>query len=192
MVDVLDAPFPFLFGIQAQILDNALMSQHIILSNEITQVDLEHNKIFTQEFTTRASKMPREFKQLREKLLRATNGVTERPDPDLEHVDDAFFRFMQDPDEIDNYIDDIEVRDAFYEFMQRILANYQKYLKDPGLNKDGNVPDHANACDFFDFDKFRADRDATKSISFINKLTHTNNFCKFIEARSLGKTDNDE
>lgn len=68
--------------------------------------------------------MPRDFKQLKEKLLRATQGVTERPDPDLEHVDDAFFRFMQDPDEIDNYIDDIEVRDAFLEFMQRIMANY--------------------------------------------------------------------
>jgi hypothetical protein len=38
--------------------------------------------------------MPRDFKTLREKLLRATNGVMERPDPDLEHVDDAFFRFM--------------------------------------------------------------------------------------------------
>jgi hypothetical protein len=57
---------------------------------------------------------------------------------------------------------------------------------------NGAVPDFANARDFFDFDKFRADRDATKSISFIHKLTHTNNFCRFIEARSLGKTENDE
>jgi hypothetical protein len=38
--------------------------------------------------------MPRDFKQFREKLLKATAGVSERPDPDLEHVDDAFFRFM--------------------------------------------------------------------------------------------------
>lgn len=36
MIDVLDAPFPFLFGIQASILQNALMCQHILLSNEIT------------------------------------------------------------------------------------------------------------------------------------------------------------
>jgi hypothetical protein len=76
--------------------------------------------------------------------------------------------------------------------MQRVLANYQKYLKDPGLNADGSIPDHANARDFFHFEKFKADREATKSISFINKLTQTNNFCKFIEARSLGKTVNDE
>jgi len=61
--------------------------------------------------------MPRDFKTLREKLLRAANGITERPDPDLENVDDAFFRFMQDPDEIENYVDDLEVRDAFLEFM---------------------------------------------------------------------------
>lgn len=89
----------------------------------------------------------------------------------MEHVDDAFFRFMQDPDEIDNYIDEIEVRDAFLEFMQKIMANYQKYLKDVGINKDGKVPDFANAKDFFNFDKFRADKDATKNITFINKLT---------------------
>lgn len=171
MIDVLDAPFPFLFGIQASILQNALMCQHIILSNEITQVDLDTSKVFTAEVTTRVCKMPRDFKTLREKLLRATSGITERPDPDLDHVDDAFFRFMQDPDEIENYVDDIEVRDAFLEFMQRVLANYQKYLKDPGLNADGTVPDHANARDFFHFEKFQADREATKSISFINKLT---------------------
>jgi hypothetical protein len=117
MIDVLDAPFPFLFGIQSQILQNALNLQHIMISNEITQVDLDQSKIFTSEYATRVCKMPRDFKQFREKLLKATAGVTERPDPDLEHVDDAFFRFMQDPDEIDNYIDEIEVRDAFLEFM---------------------------------------------------------------------------
>ena len=72
------------------------------------------------------------------------------------------------------------------------MSNYHKYLKDPGLNKEGKVPDHANARDFFNFDKFRTDKDATKSISFINKLTQTNTFCKFIEARSLGKTDHDK
>lgn len=118
--------------------------------------------------------------------------MLERPDPDLEHVDDAFFRFMQDPDEIENYIDDIEVRDAFLEFMQKIMANYQKYLKDPGIGKNGSVPDHATARDFFNFEKFKSDKDAIKPIAFINKLTQTNNFCKFIEARSLGKSDYDE
>lgn len=167
------------------------MCQHIVLSGEITQVDLDSSKLFTQEYSVKSCKLPPAFKTLREKLLRATSGVTERPDPDLEHVDDAFFRFMHDPDEIDNYVDDIEVRDAFLEFMQKILSNYTQYLKDPGMT-GGSVPDFANARDFFDFDKFRADRDATKGISFINKLTHTNNFCRFIEARSLGKTDNDE
>jgi hypothetical protein len=100
------------------------MCQHIMLSNEITQVDLDSSKLFTQEYSTKSCKMPPAFKPLREKLLRAASGITERPDPDLEHVDDAFFRFMHDPDEIDNYIDDIEVRDAFLEFMQKILTNY--------------------------------------------------------------------
>jgi hypothetical protein len=163
-----------------------------MLSNEVTQVDLDQSFVHTTESAIQHSKMPRETRQLRDKLVRATAGIQERPDPDLEHVDDAFFKFLLDPDEIENHINEIEVRDAFLEFMQRIMANYHKYLKDPGLNRDGTVPDHANARDFFNFDKFRQERDASKSHTFINKLTHTTNFGNFIEARSLGKTDHDE
>ena len=44
----------------------------------------------------------REFKTLKEKLMRATGCVGERPHPDLEMIDDAFMRIMVDPDEEDN------------------------------------------------------------------------------------------
>lgn len=48
----------------------------------------------------------------------------ERPHSDLEMIDDAFMRIMVDPDEEDNEIDAIGVRDAFLEFMSRIMENY--------------------------------------------------------------------
>ena len=124
--------------------------------------------------------------------MRATTSVDYRPHPDLDHVDDAFFKVLMDIDEEQNQIDDIEVRDAFLEFMCAIMHNYKRYIKDPGLNVDGSVPDHANSKDFFNFDKFRAEKNAQQHHTFIYKLTQTTLFCKFIESRSLGKTDNDD
>ena len=154
---------------------------------------MDTRELTTSEFTTQKSKMPaREHKVLREKLMRATTSVDYRPHPDLDHVDDAFFKVLVDIEEESHQIDDIEVRDAFLEFMCSIMHNYKRYIKDPGLNIDGTVPDHANSKDFFNFEKFRAEKDASKPHTFIYKVTQTTGFCNFIEARSLGKTDNDE
>ena len=64
------------------------------------------------------------------------------------------------------------MRDAFLEFMSRIMENYKKYIKDPGVNAAGRpVNDHAQSRDFFNYDKFRADNDATRPQTFIHKLT---------------------
>ena len=52
--------------------------------------------------------------------------------------------------------------------------------------------DHAGSKDFFNYDKFRADKDASRPQTFIHKLTQTSNFGYFIESRSLGKSVNDE
>jgi hypothetical protein len=46
--------------------------------------------------------------------------------------------------------------------------------------------------DFFDFKRFRTAKDATKNITLIYKLTETTLFANFIEARSFGKSDQDE
>ena len=43
--------------------------------------------------------------------------------------------------------------------------------------------------DFFDFKKFRQDRDANKNITLLYKVTETTLFANFIEARSFGKSD---
>ena len=63
-------------------------------------MNLDTRELGTSEFTTQKSKMPsREHKVLREKLMRATACVDYRPHPDLDHVDDAFFKVLMDMDE---------------------------------------------------------------------------------------------
>jgi len=137
--------------------------------------------------------MPREFNTLRNKLIKATHNIKTRPDPSLEQVDHAFTTVFVDPDDDEGEsqgVDELLVRDAFLEFMTRIMSDYKKYIKDPGANF--NYLEHANAKDFFNFDKFVQDKDATKPDRFINKLTQTIIFGSFIEAWSLGKTEYDE
>ena len=193
MIDVIDAPFPFLIGVQSQILDEALSNQVIEMPQHVTVVNLDACDIQSHELTTVSCKFPqRDFRILNEKLMKATNCVRERPHPDLEMIDDAFMRIMVDPDEVDGQVDAIGVRDAFLEFMSRIMENYKKYIIDPGLSAAGTVNDHAGSKDFFNYDKFRADKDASRPQSFIHKLTQTTNFGLFIESRSLGRSVNDQ
>ena len=135
MINVIDAPFPYLIGVQASIFNEALNNQVIEMPQHVTIVNLDGPDIQTNESSVATSKFPqREFKALKEKLMKCTMCVGERPHSDLELIDDAFMRIMVDPDEEENQIDAIGVRDAFLEFMSRIMENYQKYLKNPGVS----------------------------------------------------------
>ena len=62
---------------------------------------------------------------------------------------------------------DIEVRDAFLEFMSRIMCDYKKFFKDVH-NPDGSMPERVNSRDCFNFQKFRAQSDGLRPDSFIN------------------------
>ena len=163
------------------------------MPQHVTIVNLDGPDINTTESSVATSKFPtREFKVLKEKLMKATVCITERPHPELEMIDDAFMRILVDPDEEDSVVDSIAVRDAFLEFMSRIMENYKKYIKDPGSKVNTPVNDHAGSKDFFNKEKFRSDKDASRPQSFIYKLTETANFGYFIESRSLGRSVNDE
>lgn len=72
--------------------------------------------------------------------------------------------------------------------MQSLMLGYTKYLNAPDSTKDVFF----DSRDFFDFKKFRQDRDATKNITLLYKVTETTLFSNFIEARSFGKSDQDE
>lgn len=54
--------------------------------------------------------------------MRATACIKHRPAPELEQCDFAFSTVFVDPDDDENQgVYDIEVRDAFLEFMSRIF-----------------------------------------------------------------------
>ena len=100
MIGAIDAPFPFLIGVQTHILNEALNNGVIEMPQHVTIVNLDGPDIETSESSVQTSKFPtREFKLLKEKLMRATQCVDERPHPDLEMIDDAFMRILVDPDE---------------------------------------------------------------------------------------------
>ena len=134
----------------------------------------------------------KELRTLKEKLLRATACIKQRPDPSLEQADYAFSTVFIDPDDdTQDGVDEIEVRDAFLEFMSKIMSDYRKFFKDIH-DDDGTVPDRVNSRDCFCFSKFRAQKDGTKPDSFIYKFTESAIFGNCIESRSLGTTEHDE
>lgn len=91
-----------------------------------------------------------------------------------------------DPDE-DFYIDHLEVRDSFLEFMSTIMSGYTKFIKDPSQRPE----EITCSKDFFDLDRFRMQKDAKKNFTFIYKLTETIHFSYFVECRCFGKSDRD-
>ena len=104
----------------------------------------------------------------------------------LEQIDLAFNVKFVDPDE-DFYIDHLEVRDAFLEFMSTIMSGYTKFIKDPSQRPE----EITCSKDFFDLDRFRMQKDSKKPYSFIYKLTETIHFSYFVECRCFGKSDRD-
>ena len=104
--------------------------------------------------------------------------------------DDEQTRNQNDEDDEDDVFrfNEYEIRDAFLEFMSSVMAGYTKCLNAPDSTKDVFF----DSRDFFDFKKFRAAKDATKNTSLLYKVTETTLFANFIEARSFGKSDQDE
>lgn len=92
-------------------------------------------------------------------------------------------------------MDDIEIRDAFLEFMSKTMGDYKKFLRDLSAGQGSEldpVAEHVNSRDFFDREKFLQSKDSVNQNSFLFKLTNTTIFGCFIEARSLGSNEHDE
>lgn len=121
MMDVLDAPFPFLIGIEPFIIREDFFE----ISNEVYRVDLDNGSISLRDSKPKVSK---EYKILKQRLMKATEGII-RPDPLIEQADLAFNNRLIDPEEdTEFYIDEYEIRDSFLEFMQSLMAGYTKFL----------------------------------------------------------------
>lgn len=86
-------------------------------------------------------------------------------------------------------MDELEIRDAFLEFISGVMKNYTKYLTTPNEAEMSTI----EAQHFFNFHQFRKAKDGgTKEDSFIFQLTQTGLFSNFIENRSFGKSEFDE
>lgn len=80
MIDILDAPLPFLIGVETEILEKNYEGS----PEDVTTVKLDANAIYSSEKILETVKLPqREYRTLREKLIRATACITKRPDPEL-------------------------------------------------------------------------------------------------------------
>ena len=175
MTDVLDAPVPFLIGV-----DPALLTGEI--PAEVYRVDLDNGSISLRD--AKPMMPSKEFKVLKQRLLKATEHIQR---PDLGQVDQAFNVVPQGEHEEGErqVFNHLEVRDAFLEFMTEVMSGYTKCLNTPDSHKDVFF----DSRDFFDFKKFRAAKDALKNTTLIYKLTETTLFANFIEARSFGKSE---
>ena len=67
----------------------------------------------------------REFKTLKEKLMRASAVVDYRPHPDLEHVDDAFFKVLVDAEEEKEIYETLEFLDVLNKLFLLLLDAVQ-------------------------------------------------------------------
>jgi len=113
VIEAIEAPFPFLIGVPAQIFDRASVD----ISEEVTVANLDLNSVLPVD-STQVKNSYRGFKTLKERLIRATSHIRKRPDPLLAHADEAFFRIWRDIDDEESMdVDEIVVRDAFLEFM---------------------------------------------------------------------------
>lgn len=135
MIDVIEAPFPYLIGIDPLMLKD---QESFEIPNEVFRVDLDSGFISLRDAKP---KLPsKEFKLLKQRLMKATEGI-ERPHPDLELVEQAFNVVQLDFDDAGSdsegdgdervrpfRFDEYEIRDAFLEFMSSIMSGYTKYL----------------------------------------------------------------
>jgi len=142
MIDVLDAPVPFLIGADPSIFNSNPLSDDTIetgyedsyatveIPSEVYRVNLDMGLMVEDKKLKHKA-----VAQLKSRLKKATDHF-ERPDPYLHMVDQAFHVVSYQEDEYGNEdgsnrpfrFNEYEVRDAFLEFMQTIMANYTLHL----------------------------------------------------------------
>lgn len=131
MTDVLEAPFPYLIGIEP-----TPKLEQLDIESEVLVVDLDKSSVTCPEDDLQQSNMPqmpfKESRHLKQRLNKASEHIMQVPDEQmLKTVDLAFNKIFADPEEEES-INHLEVRDAFLEFISSIMSGYTKYLKDLG------------------------------------------------------------
>ena len=119
LVSFIDAPFPFLIGVETDVLSD------LEVPEGVNTVMLDDGVFEMQEHLP---KIPtRELKYLTSRLRKAC-AIFKKPDPVLKTVNEAFNTVFIVEAEEEEKFNELEVRDAFLEFMQGIMKNYPKFI----------------------------------------------------------------
>ena len=122
MIDMLDAPFPYLVGVEPN------PDLECLDIEDVVKVELDCAKIYLPDEMMMQSSMPKmpgkEYRTLKQRLIKATEHFDCIPDKVLLcQVDLAFNMSFKDPEE-DYLFNHLEVRDAFLEFTSSIMSGY--------------------------------------------------------------------
>lgn len=119
---------PFLIG-----LDQETNDTYLDIPLEVMRVNLDRDKVLIGDVVP---KVPATYYKLLHSRLKAAVPFTlARPDPILDAVDQAFNVVLIDPDEQVDF-NFMQVRDAVFEFMTRILKGYEKLIVSSASEND--------------------------------------------------------
>ena len=187
LLDILQAPVPFLIGIDEEILNFAERQQ--MIPDDVVQVDLDQNAILCDATLASRLTLPqRQYHKLYKALVpfcrpsnandprsNASSAFPMAPPPDMV-LDDSRIRVtlaeMSD-DAVAVAID--AIKSAFLRFMTSIMAKYQELMIVPPA--EIQLP---AAIDFFDYKRWesRFSRDCTE---WLQMFTTTQAFTQFLE-----------
>lgn len=175
LCDVLNAPLPFIVGVDSRYFDNQLPPSDLIC------IDLDTRSIYmseTKRYLNAYKLVPKKaYKNLKKTLeiidLKMNNTMIEMK------KERPSISFSQLSKKLESQFG-IEIQEAFLQFMTFIFKDFRKYLKPIKKKKVGST----DPSSLFDFQNFIMSRDKSHH-QFYTFLTNTQMFTKFIEERTF-------
>ena len=159
--------------------------KHMDLNNK-TLVYIDSNTV--QECSTQGAGLeflPQKLRSHLEKLLEKTVGAynTEYMNK-KRNMDPLLFESILDREEDTIPFDYWKIREGFFEFLNELVGDYQKYLFESKML--GGIA--LGSKDLFDFQKYYKSKSSLKPKEFIEDFSGTNMFSRFLECRVLPET----
>lgn len=117
MHTITEAPCPFFVGLET----TSATLQH--LPEDVIEVDLDHDIVECPCFRI----SPPFAEEVRTELKMNILINSQKPDPILNEVDQAFNILLISPDDVEKF-DWLAIRSQFVRYMGRVLGDYQKFI----------------------------------------------------------------